>query len=769
MKNLSLLLCSLLLNGVFGDTEVKVSVKEGDPVTLNIKPEDIKEAEDLVWRFNGTYIAKINLQETGSQPVYSNGRFGDRLNLERQTGSLTITNIRSQHSGEYKLEIKRTQSTYKTFIVSVSVKSESVSVDVGSDFRLCHDITDIQRDDVIEWAIEGTPIAHSQREPNIVSNRFSGRLSLKMSGCLIINNFRSKDSGLYDVNITGSKHIIHKNFNVTGVFGDEVKVSVKEGDSVTLKIKPEDINGAVELAWRFKDTIIAEIDLQSKYKPAPQYPDKQIFRHRLNLERQTGFLTITNITSQHSGEYHLEIISSSDIKHKTFIVSVSERPLSAGQVIGIICAILVVFAVVGVIAYRRNKYKQQKQKVTVMTVPEGQSVTLESKPQSGVIEWSFRDKVIASFNKNNSDKERLIDRRQVDDQTGSLIIINIRTEDAGLYKVKISSSSRLKSFLQFITGGGPSYRQFNVIVTERIKTVMMGGFVTLETGFTEIRKYDKIQWTFENEKTIIAEMTVGTKPSYDSTDERFTDRLIMDSGTGDLTILAITTELSGVYKAQIISSRGSKERDYRVAISVIAYEGESVTLNTESKIQRDSEIKWISQDETILVTGKNGDDNETKDTDERFRDRVKMNHQTGDLTITKLRKTDAGLYTFQQINSHRKISCRIFSVCVRERVKSVELTGSVTLETGVTEIQRGDVIQWRFRGEETPIAEMTGDTEPSYVSTDERFRNRLKMNTETGDLTITDFTVKFFGVYKALISSSRETEYRTYWVIMSGE
>lgn len=109
---------------------------------------------------------------------------------------------------------------FLSVFVSVTVKPESVSVDVGSDFKLCHNVPDIQRDDVIQWAFEGTLIAHSHRTPNIVSNRFSGRLSLEMTGCLIINNFGSKDSGLYEVNITGSKHIIHKTFNVTGEYHD---------------------------------------------------------------------------------------------------------------------------------------------------------------------------------------------------------------------------------------------------------------------------------------------------------------------------------------------------------------------------------------------------------------------------------------------------------------------------------------------------------------------------------------------------------------------
>ncbi|XP_057182899.1 uncharacterized protein LOC130549640 isoform X3 [Triplophysa rosa] len=455
MKNLLILFCSLLLSGVFGETDDgNMSVKEGDSVTLKIKPQDINRAEDLRWRFNDTIIAKIDLEGKDKPPVYPDEkRFRDRLKLERENGSLTITHITSEHSGVYQLEIRRSQSTYKTFRVSVidivtsvlvmdgenvilhthqktddvkwmfngadltghinssftnsevnpqtgdlnisnirrnqsgkyevringssftlhrtyginvSVEPESVSGNVGADLTLCHNFTDIQRDDVIQWTFEGTLIAHSNRKPNIVSNddrRFSDRLRLEWAGCLIINNFRSKDSGLYDVNITGSKHILHKSFSVTGVFGetDDGNMSVKEGDSVTLKIKPQDINRAEDLRWRFNDTIIAKIDLEGKDKP-PVYPDEKRFRDRLKLERENGSLTITHITSEHSGVYQLEIRRSQST-YKTFRVSVSAitepSQMSHWMITGPVLAVAVVLLLVGVLYVIYKRYKKR--------------------------------------------------------------------------------------------------------------------------------------------------------------------------------------------------------------------------------------------------------------------------------------------------------------------------------------------------------------------------------------------------------------------------
>ncbi|XP_016112937.1 SLAM family member 9-like [Sinocyclocheilus grahami] len=47
------------------------------------------------------------------------GRFRDRLKLDNQTGSLTITNITTEHTGHYKLEITGGKLSSKAFRVSV--------------------------------------------------------------------------------------------------------------------------------------------------------------------------------------------------------------------------------------------------------------------------------------------------------------------------------------------------------------------------------------------------------------------------------------------------------------------------------------------------------------------------------------------------------------------------------------------------------------------------------------------------------------------------
>ncbi|KTF94027.1 hypothetical protein cypCar_00034801, partial [Cyprinus carpio] len=53
----------------------------------------------------------------------------DRLKLDNQTGSLTITDMRTEHAGVYKLKISGVKATLKTFNVSVYVlKADDATV-----------------------------------------------------------------------------------------------------------------------------------------------------------------------------------------------------------------------------------------------------------------------------------------------------------------------------------------------------------------------------------------------------------------------------------------------------------------------------------------------------------------------------------------------------------------------------------------------------------------------------------------------------------------
>ncbi|XP_016150698.1 CD48 antigen-like, partial [Sinocyclocheilus grahami] len=98
-----------------------VSVMEGDSVTLHTDTDTQRNNAVIEWMFGAenpdTVIAEINRSANISH--ITDERFRDRVKMDSQTGSLTITNIRTTDSGLYKVEITTNKSAAKTFNVTV--------------------------------------------------------------------------------------------------------------------------------------------------------------------------------------------------------------------------------------------------------------------------------------------------------------------------------------------------------------------------------------------------------------------------------------------------------------------------------------------------------------------------------------------------------------------------------------------------------------------------------------------------------------------------
>jgi len=99
-------------------------------------------------------------------------------------------------------------------------------------------------------------------------------------------------------------------------------------------------------------------------------------------------------------------------------------------------------------------------------------------------------------------------------------------------------------------------------------------------------------------------------------------------------------------------------------------EGDSVTLKTGVKANQQEKIKWyfnniriaqITVDHSFTCT-----DVQCNEGTERFRDRLKLDPQTGSLTIMNTRSTDSGLYQLQIINSRSTIKKRFIATVASE-------------------------------------------------------------------------------------------------------
>ncbi|XP_050957705.1 CD48 antigen-like, partial [Labeo rohita] len=100
---------------------MSVSVMEGDSVTLKTNVTELHEDNIIAWKFGAekSLIAKITEKLNFSTFDGLDGKFRDRLKLDKQTGSLTITNITTEHAGLYEQQIRGAKLSLKTFSVSV--------------------------------------------------------------------------------------------------------------------------------------------------------------------------------------------------------------------------------------------------------------------------------------------------------------------------------------------------------------------------------------------------------------------------------------------------------------------------------------------------------------------------------------------------------------------------------------------------------------------------------------------------------------------------
>uniref|UniRef100_A0A8C1LVC6 Ig-like domain-containing protein n=1 Tax=Cyprinus carpio TaxID=7962 RepID=A0A8C1LVC6_CYPCA len=149
--------------------------------------------------------------------------------------------------------------------------------------------------------------------------------------------------------------------------------------------------------------------------------------------------------------------------------------------------------------------------------------------------------------------------------------------------------------------------------------------------------------------------------------------------------------------------------------SVSVAEGDSVTLKSGvTEIQTDDEIEWrFSGSKIATIIGDDSESSVWVKPDGSFRDRLQLNNQTGDLKISNIR--DSGDYKL------------LITIVPADEVKSLSVMegDSITLQTGLTDIQRDAVIRWR-----------------------------LHLNNQTGSLNITNITITDSGLYEVEISST---------------
>ncbi|TRY60355.1 hypothetical protein DNTS_025770 [Danionella cerebrum] len=358
--------------------------------------------EKIRWRYEGETIAEIDKERnlfTVHEDVLD-GRFRNRLKLDDKTGTLTITDIRSEHSGWFFISSK-----YFNVDFRLSVLKER-SVMEGESVSLSSDLTELKDEDLIRWRFgdEETVIAEIDVKTNrfsvfedVLDGRFRDQLKLDQTGSLTIRNITINHGGRYLLQTRDRNHTVP--LRVDGWRRWRI-VEVKRGDSVALSSGRTEIMKDEKILWRYKGETIAEFDKKRNLFTVHEDVLDGRFRNRMKLDDKTGTLTITDIRSEHRGWF--SVSSEYFIVHFDLLVS-EER-----------------------------------------SVMEGETVSLSCRRDGEWIQWRFGDEetLIAEIEDYGSSADifedvldgRFTDRLKLDSKTGTLTISNIRAEHTGDYR-----------------------------------------------------------------------------------------------------------------------------------------------------------------------------------------------------------------------------------------------------------------------------------------------------------------------------------------------
>ncbi|XP_052446826.1 uncharacterized protein LOC127988232 [Carassius gibelio] len=287
-----------------------VTVTEGDSITLHtdIRRPYYPYKTFIDWRF-GPELNRIASviqynEETSYIRYYHDEIFRDRLQINNQTGSLTIRNIRTTDSGLYQI---RTPIKRESFNVTVYAR---LPIPVISRYSTCSSSSSsVSNCSLLCSVLNVSAVTLSWYKGNSLLSSISvSDLNNNISLNLEVDY---QDNNTYScvLNNPISNQTTHLNITqLCHTCPDAVKIlSVMEGDSVTLHINIDIyLKNYIQWSWfRPEDSHNVRIVEHDVKTGEIRYYHEEIFRDRLQMDNQTGSLTIRNIRTTDSGLYQM--------------------------------------------------------------------------------------------------------------------------------------------------------------------------------------------------------------------------------------------------------------------------------------------------------------------------------------------------------------------------------------------------------------------------------------------------------------------------------
>ncbi|KAI5620140.1 hypothetical protein C0J50_20306 [Silurus asotus] len=300
---------------------------EGTTITLHTGITGIQTDARIDW-FYGPEKTEENILISqmfkGETVTEISERFKERLQLNRTSGALTIRNISRNHSGVYLLQVITGRISSRTFRVSVYAPVSTPVINLRGNRSLlstesCSLLCSVKNgEDVnLSWYRENERISITNNTDLSVPLNLPLQIQHHEKNTYICVSANPVSNKTTSVSI--SQLCVH-NSGLLSAAGDEM-VTLQEVEGTTINLHTGILSDA-QIQWFYGPEKAEEKILNSQmFKGETVTEITERFKERLQLDRNSGALTIRNISRNHSGVYLLHVITE-DLSSRTFRVSV---------------------------------------------------------------------------------------------------------------------------------------------------------------------------------------------------------------------------------------------------------------------------------------------------------------------------------------------------------------------------------------------------------------------------------------------------------------
>ncbi|KAI4894154.1 hypothetical protein NFI96_010644, partial [Prochilodus magdalenae] len=561
---------------VAGEEVITLQVLEGKNATLHTGKTGLQSVPQILWLYRSEDLKIVDSKVSREENItaYNSDKFRDRLQLDRNNGSLTIANINREDSGVYTIQINNDQRKIWSFSVVVYAPVSKPVIrnqpehHPGSSTQ-CSPLCTVEngRDVNLSWyegkqRISSIPSTDSSKHLNLPLN--ISELNKTTYTCVAANPVSNQTTQLSITELcsnTGSNNQSSQNHNssqcaqLISTFdhkaGEEViTLQVQEGNTVTIDTGKTGLQSVPQILWFYGPENIKIVDSQITGGEIITDYNRDRFRDRLQLDRNNGSLTIRNISREDSGVYKLQINKKErEVRNFSVVVNGPHDPTysknqSSQNHNSSQCTRLILtfdhkapVSKPSIINQLENCSVSHREACSPLcTVENGKDVSLS---------WYEEKGRISSITSTDS-SEHLYLPLSITHLNSTYICVAANPVSNQTAQINITEFCHTNAGLLCVAG--------EFIRLQELE----GKTVTIHTGIIGVQSDARIMWFYGpeniNSNIVDSRMNNGTAET-DYYRDRFRGRLQLDRNSGSLTIRNISRNDSGVYMLEILTKR----------------------------------------------------------------------------------------------------------------------------------------------------------------------------------------------------------------------